>query len=103
MAFGATIKKLRTDARISAQKLADEIGINADRLRKWEERDLNPRYDDAQKIEAYFGMTLEKVMNLPELPKFKKSLKNVLMEEEAPYHTFIKIKSNYVQRFTSLH
>jgi len=83
--FGGDIKKLREGAGISVQKLADKIGVNADRLRKWEEKDLTPRFDDAQTIEAFFGMDLAKISQL-------KSIKEFII---VPHHgTFIQKRNN---------
>ena len=70
MAFGAEIKRLREDARISVKKLADKIGVNADRWRKWEEKDLTPRIEDAEIIEGFFGMDLSKIVKLPSIKEF---------------------------------
>lgn len=70
MPFGAEIKRLREDAKISVDKLAAKIGVNAGRWRKWEEKDLNPRIEDCTKIEAYFKMDLEQIMKLPSIKKF---------------------------------
>lgn len=67
MAFGKEIKRLREKANLSAQKLADAIGIDADRLRKWEQKDMDPRDEDTKKIEAYFGMGITEVMLLDAL------------------------------------
>jgi transcriptional regulator with XRE-family HTH domain len=70
MAFGKEIKRLRRESKISAQKLADMIGISADRLRKWEENDHDPRIEDVQLIEAFFGMSIEEIMKLKSIKKF---------------------------------
>ena len=70
MAFGAEIKRLREDAHISVKKIADKIGVNADRWRKWEEKDLTPRLEDALVIESYFGMELSKIVKLPSIKQF---------------------------------
>ncbi|WP_276484844.1 helix-turn-helix domain-containing protein [Paraflavitalea pollutisoli] len=67
MAFGKEIKRLRDSINLSAQKLADLIGIDAERLRKWEQKDLNPREEDVARIEQFFGITLEEVMQLEHL------------------------------------
>lgn len=67
MAFGKEIKRLRDSINLSAQKLADLIGIDAERLRKWEQKDLNPREEDVARIETYFGLPLEGIMNLENL------------------------------------
>jgi transcriptional regulator with XRE-family HTH domain len=70
MALGKEIKRLREDVPISAQKLADRIGIDADRLRKWEQKDLDPRHDDVMLIEDFFGMDIKRVMSLSSIKKF---------------------------------
>jgi transcriptional regulator with XRE-family HTH domain len=70
MAFGLEFKRLREEAGISAQKLADTIGLDADRLRKWEQKDLTPRFDDAQIIERFFGLSIEKIAELKSIKKF---------------------------------
>jgi len=67
MAFGKEIKRLRDGINLSAQKLADLIGIDAERLRKWEQKDLNPREEDVARIEQYFGLPLEEIMQLEHL------------------------------------
>lgn len=67
MGTGKEIKRLRTTARLSAEKAAEFMGIKADRLRKWEAMDLEPRDDDARKLVDFFGRSLEK---LGEIEKF---------------------------------
>jgi transcriptional regulator with XRE-family HTH domain len=72
MGFGLEFKRLREEAPISAQKIADLIGVDAGRLRKWEEKDLTPRIEDAQKIETFFGLTLDQITKLRSIKKFLK-------------------------------
>jgi transcriptional regulator with XRE-family HTH domain len=69
MAFGKEIKRLRDIHNISAQTLADAIGIDAERLRSWEKKDLNPREDDTVAIEKYFDLPIIKFKSLEKLPK----------------------------------
>ena len=70
MAFGNTIKRLREDAHISVQKLSDLIGVNADRMRKWEQNDSIPRINDVSKIESFFGMDLSEIEKLESINNF---------------------------------
>lgn len=89
MAFGTTIKELRTKRKVSVQKIADAIGVDADRWRKWEEKDLNPRDEDTKKIEAFFGMPLSQIEKLTNLNDFQ-FVQNgggysILEEPQAPY------------------
>lgn len=61
MGFGKEIKRLRSDAGVSAKKLADLIGVDSERLRKWELYDFEPRAEDQYKIENFFGNNLEDI------------------------------------------
>lgn len=72
MAFGYHIRELRKKQRISAEKLADLLGVDAGRLRKWEQNDSTPRHEDIERIEAAMGMTMAQIMDLDQLPSLKK-------------------------------
>ncbi len=72
MAFGAEIKRLLQAANISARKFADTVKIDASRLRKWMQKDLSPKHEDAKKIEDFFGIPLSKFAELEKLPASKK-------------------------------
>lgn len=72
MGFGKHIKNLRNKKRISAEKLAIILGVDADRLRKWEAKDMSPRENDTRSIENAFGMKMDEILNLEELPDFQK-------------------------------
>jgi transcriptional regulator with XRE-family HTH domain len=72
MGFGKELKRLRESAKISVQKLADKIGVDADRMRKWEQLDYEPRHEDVVKIELFFGMPLASVSGLHSLGDFLK-------------------------------
>lgn len=89
MAFGKEIKRLRDSSNISAQAFADAIGISAERLRKWEQRDLNPRHEDTELIEGYFGMTLQEISRLKRLPSMVQKVPhetnhNLISDSETP-------------------
>jgi transcriptional regulator with XRE-family HTH domain len=74
MAAGKEINRLRGKA-VSAAKVAGLIGVNADRLRKWEERDTDPSdTGDIQKVEDYFGCTLSELKNIEEFEFVKKPM-----------------------------
>ncbi len=65
MAFGKEFKRLRIKAGISAAEAAKWIGVNDERLRKWEQRDADPKdLNDIQKIEDYFETQIGKLDNL---------------------------------------
>lgn len=70
MAFGAEIKRLREHANISVQKIAELIGVDPERWRKWEQKDMTPRKEDGDKIEAFFGMDLAELMELKSIKEF---------------------------------
>lgn len=76
MGFGKEIKRLREQVKpkkISAQKLADILGVSADKLRQWEQRDADPvDYADIEKIEKKLGISIQDISSLQYLPKFVK-------------------------------
>lgn len=69
MAFGKELLRLREKAGLTPAKLAKKLGVDAARLRKWEERDSNPKQEDQVLIESAFGLTIEEIKLLDELPK----------------------------------
>lgn len=63
MATGKEIKRLR--GSISALKAAELIGVDVERLRKWEARDADPKDSgDILKVEEYFGLPLSDLSKL---------------------------------------
>jgi transcriptional regulator with XRE-family HTH domain len=67
MATGKEIKRLResNEKKISVAKAASLIGIDSERLRKWEQRDADPNdSDDIEKVEKYFGVSLDDLKKL---------------------------------------
>lgn len=68
MAIGKEIKRLREGAGVSAENLAKWLGVNVDKLRKWELRDTNPKPADRVAIEKYFDCP---TVELDKLDKFE--------------------------------
>ncbi len=61
MAAGKEIKRLRESGikKISAETLAGYMNVDAAKLRKWEQRDADPKDSgDKKNVETYFGCTL---------------------------------------------
>jgi transcriptional regulator with XRE-family HTH domain len=63
MAAGKEIRRLRD--KVSAQQVATLIGVDAAKLRKWEQRDANPKDSgDITKVEKYFGTKIDQLHKL---------------------------------------
>lgn len=74
MATGAEIRRLR--GSISTAKVAEMIGVRVDRLRKWEERDTDPKdTGDVEKVERYFNVSLAELKGLKSFD-FVSTIKN---------------------------
>lgn len=74
MAFGKEIKRLRLKAGLSAQKMADILGVGSDRLRQWEKRDSDPKDErDVEIIENKLGVSIKDSKALETLPRFDKT------------------------------
>ena len=71
MPAGKHLKRLREGQlhKISAEKAAVYIGVNAGRYTKWEQRDVDPKdTGDIEKVESYFNCSLK---NLEKLENFQ--------------------------------
>jgi transcriptional regulator with XRE-family HTH domain len=63
MAVGKDLKRLR--GNLSAQKVADLIGVAVEKYRKWETRDAAPKdADDIRAVESYFGRPMTELKSL---------------------------------------
>ena len=72
MAFGKEIKRIKENQKLTAARVAEILGVSADRLRKWMQKDLNPKEDDVIIMERKLGMSIEEIMNLEKLPLIQK-------------------------------
>lgn len=67
MPAGNEIKRLRIKAQKSAAEVAALMGVNAERLRKWEQRDVDPKDSaDINRVEKFFGTSLDNLSKLNE-------------------------------------
>lgn len=86
MAAGKEIKRLR--GNVSAAKAASLMGVDPDRLRKWEERNVDPKdVGDINAVENYFGCTLKE---LESLDKFQFGPKEKVPVKEPESEDFLK-------------
>lgn len=69
MAFGQDIRKLRLESKLSVRELAERLGVDAGRLRQWELKDFDPRFEDRLVIESALNCKLAEVKNLTKLPE----------------------------------
>jgi phage repressor protein C with HTH and peptisase S24 domain len=86
MGTGKEIKRLRLKAHLSAEKAAKAIGVDPDRLRKWESKGLEPRDKDALTISDFFGVELDRLNTLQSFNFFQK----VPRETEATAVNFLE-------------
>ena len=86
MAFGKHIKQLRDGTGLSGRAFAEMIGISHDRLKQWEIKDLEPRFEDRKLIEAFFGEPMESIMKLKSIPSELLTTSNKSTEKTIPYY-----------------
>lgn len=73
MGAGAEIKRLRELSGKSAAVVASLIGVDAERMRKWERNNVDPNdSEDIRKVELYFGKTLNELGTLETFQFVKK-------------------------------
>jgi transcriptional regulator with XRE-family HTH domain len=69
MGIGKELKRIRENSRLTAGQLAALTGVDVDRLRKWEQKDLNPKLEDARKLEKFFKVGLDKLNTIDKVPE----------------------------------
>ena len=56
------IKKLRKQAKLSQQTLADQIGVFRNTISNWETGYSQISLENAKKVAEYFGVTIEDLL-----------------------------------------
>ena len=62
--FTEKLQKLRRDAGMSQEKLAEKIGVSRQTVAKWENGDSSPDLNDALAISQVFGVTLDELADM---------------------------------------
>lgn len=84
MAAGKEIKRLR--GKLAASKAAAFIGVDPEKLRKWEQRDVDPKdYADILAVEHYFGCHIKDLSKLDNFQFSPKPTNGALKEADASY------------------
>lgn len=100
MGVGAELKRIRIENnKISVLKLATRVGVDPERWRKWEAKDLNPRDEDSVLIEKFFGVPIS---DLHLIHKITISSNVPGKKPNDSTNSTIKIKRAYVENFTRL-
>ena len=66
MDIGGTIKKLRTDRKITQEEVAEYLGISFQAVSKWETGTTLPDITLLPKIADFFGVSLDYLMGRDE-------------------------------------
>jgi transcriptional regulator with XRE-family HTH domain len=74
---GEELKRIRLLNELSARKFAEYVGIDAARLRKWEDYGINPKEADTEIIENFFNVPIDE---LNKIKKFKFKAKRIVQE-----------------------
>jgi transcriptional regulator with XRE-family HTH domain len=100
MATGKEIKRLR--GSLSAAAAAEMIGVDVERLRKWEQRDADPKDSaDIIAVENYFGVSLDKLSKLDNfqfVPKGANSGNRQDSDFQAKYLKLMEEKVAYLEK-----
>jgi transcriptional regulator with XRE-family HTH domain len=62
MSFGETLAGLRERAGLTQVQLAAQAGVSIDSLRRWEQDRNLPRVDDAYRLAAALGVSLDRLI-----------------------------------------
>lgn len=62
--FGERLRELRTEAKLSAQQLAEEIKTSDASIIRWENNLINPSIEQLKKIAIYFKVSADYLIGL---------------------------------------
>ena len=65
--FGKRLKELRTERKLSQQKLGDELGFCNQTISFWESGRCEPDYDSLVKIAEYFAVSSDFLLGLSDI------------------------------------
>ena len=82
LATGSELKRIREASNLSANSLAKLLDVSSDRLRKWEQRDIDPKHEDQIKIEKFFNIELSELGKIKRVPVFPNK-SNTLNDDSA--------------------
>lgn len=101
MGIGKEIKRIRENSHLTAEQLASGAGIDVGRLRKWEQKDMKPRLEDALKLEKYFGISLDKLNIIQKVPESSIGSNFNIMQrlyDELLYRKSIESQSDFADK-----
>ena len=65
MNIGEKLFKLRKDAKLSQEKLAEKLGVSRQTLANWESNITSPSLDDAKKISEILKVSIDEIIDNP--------------------------------------
>lgn len=93
MTIGKELKRIRElNKPMSVAKFAKYVGVNAARLRKWEDAGVNPKQEDISTIENYFGVPGDELYKIGKFKFYSKENKNNPTKDEQIIALTITVK-----------
>ncbi len=62
--FGERLRELRTEAKMSAKELAEELSTSDASIIRWENNQINPSIEQLKKIAIYFKVSADYLIGL---------------------------------------
>lgn len=82
MELGTKIRKLRTDAKMTQEELAEKLGVSGQAVSKWENNAAAPDIYTLPKLSILFGVTIDELFDLTVEEKLNR-IENMLYQEAA--------------------
>lgn len=96
MTLGQKIAALRTEAQLSQEALADQMGVSRQSVSKWETDASIPELDKLIQLSKFFGVTLDELVQNGSIQKSPEPVadKEEAVQDEFPY---TKTDKPYIQ------
>ena len=88
MELGKKIKQLRFKAGLTQEQLAEELGIGAQSVSKWENAVAMPDITTLPLLAEIFGVTIDDLFDLTNEQRFNRIENRMDVEEELPQDVF---------------
>ena len=80
--FGDNLYSLRKSKGISQEELAERLGVSRQAVSKWERNEAYPDTENLIAISKLFGVTIDELINSPDLPNFEYGTESLEGETE---------------------
>lgn len=100
MELGSKIKQLRCKASLTQEQLAEELGITAQSISKWENSVSMPDISLLPKIAEVFGITIDELFSITSEQKLRRIENSIEIESELTNEQFLEYEKYLTEQLS---